>query len=87
MRKLGENPHLSNFMLSSEEFDLWEQNVVKVNLVALSFSRIQIYDYNNKDSKHTYIFPSESVNNKYTTVSHVVKSAAIDKRCYIVTKL
>lgn len=25
-------------------------------------------------------------NNKYTTVSHVVKSAAIDKRYFIVTK-
>ena len=25
-------------------------------------------------------------NNKYTTVSHVVKSAAIDKRYFIITK-
>lgn len=84
---------MSCYHQRAEEFDLCEQTSstakLKENLVALSFPPIQIYDYNNKDNIIKYLlvpFETESVNNKYTTVSHVVKSAAIDKRCSIVTK-
>lgn len=75
-----------NVMLSKvDEFDLFQrQSDGKAG--SFSFQLLLLcwtYDYN----KHIFPFQTEPVNNKYTTVSHVVKSAAIDKRCPIVTKL